>query len=115
MYWIAYQRLKSRPGFITPGIIPSTLEGLLSYGLHNILESLRIGDFRFTPRVQIPKDSGKSRLYGNPWDLLVQEVMRMVLEAIYEPIFKDTSHGFRPNKGCHTALKTIYTKFPGCT
>lgn len=119
MYLSAYQRLRSRPGMMTPGIDPTTLDGLSTKVIEDIINKLSSGEFQFTPgrRVLIPKADGKSRplTIGNPRDKLVQEVMRMVLEVIYEPVFKDVSHGFRPNKGCHTALRTIFTKFVGCT
>ena len=117
MYYIAYQRLKSCPGFIIPRINPTTHGGLMSEVLDDIIERLQVGNFKFTPgrRVQISNDKDKSCYLGKPSDILVQEVMRRVLETIYEPVFKDTSHGFRPNRGCHTALRTIFTKFTGCT
>ena len=111
MYYIAYHKLKSRPGMFNP----SEHDDLPSYILDDIIERLQIGDFKFTSvnRVILSKD--KSCNLGNTKDKLVQEVIRMVLEAIYEPMFKDTSHGFRPNRGCHTALRAVYTKFTGCT
>jgi retron-type reverse transcriptase len=46
---------------------------------------------------------------------LVQEVLRMILEAYYEPHFRDSSHGFRSDRGCHTALTYLYQKFQGTT
>lgn len=119
MYLAAYQKLRSNPGMMTPGINPTTLDGISEDTLLNIIHRLSTGEFQFTPgrRITIPKANGGKRplTIGSPIDKLVQEVMRMVLEAIYEPSFKDTSHGFRPNRSCHTALITIYTKFVGCT
>lgn len=119
MYLAAYQKLRSNPGMMTPGINPTTLDGISEDTLLNIIHRLSTGEFQFTPgrRITIPKANGGKRplTIGSPIDKLVQEVMRMVLEAIYEPSFKDTSHGFRPNRSCHTALRTIYTKFVGCT
>lgn len=123
MYLAAYQKLRSRPGMMTPGIDPTTL-GAVGVGLsmeviQDIIYKLSTNEFQFTPgrRVLIPKANGETRplTVGNPSDKLVQEVIRMVLEAIYEPIFKDVSHGFRPKRGCHTALRRIFTKFVGCT
>ena len=115
MYYIAYQRLKSCPGFIIPRINPTTHGGLMSEVLDDIIERLQVGNFKFTPGRKAQISNDKSCYLGKPSDILVQEVMRMVLETIYEPVFKDTSHGFRPNRGCHTALRTIFTKFTGCT
>lgn len=119
MYLAAYNKLRSRPGMMTPGIDPTTLDGLSPEVIKDIIRKLSTGEFQFTPgrRVLIPKANGKTRplTVGNPRDKLVQEVIRMVLEAIYEPVFKDVSHGFRPKTGCHTALRSIFTKFVGCT
>lgn len=117
MYYIACQRLKSCPGLKVPSINPSTHNDIMSEILDDVIERLQVGNFKFTPggRVQVSNDKSKSCYLGKPSDILVQEVMRMVLETIYEPIFKDTSHGFRPNRGCHTALRTVFTKFTGCT
>ena len=117
MYYIAYQRLKSCPGLKVPSINPTTHNDIMSEILDDVIERLQIGNFKFTPgrKVQISNDKGKSCYSEKPSDILVQEVMKMVLETIYEPIFKDTSHGFRPNRGCHTALRTVFTKFTGCT
>lgn len=119
MYLIAYDRLKSNPGMMTPGINPTTLDGMSSEVLNGIIKSLASEEFKFTPgrRISIAKANGKTRplTIGSPRDKLVQEVMRMVLEAIFEPCFKDTSHGFRPGRSCHSALKRIYSKFVGCT
>jgi retron-type reverse transcriptase len=118
MYLAAYQKLRSRPGMMTPGIDPTTLDGLSPDVIQDIIDRLSSQEFQFTPgrRVLTPKGNGKHRplVVGNPRDKLVQEVMRMVLEAIYEPMFKETSHGFRPNRGCHSALRTVFTKFNGC-
>lgn len=111
MYYIAYKKLKSKPGMFNP----SEHGDLPSYVLDDIIERLQIGDFKFTPVNKVKLSKGKSCNLGNTNDKLVQEVIRLVLESIYEPIFKDTSHGFRPNRGCHTAIKAIYTKFTGCT
>lgn len=117
IYLAAYHKLRSRPGMMTPGIDPTTLDGLSSEVIMDIINKLATGEFQFTPgrRTEISKADGKPRpvTVGNPRDKLVQEVMRMVIEAIYEPVFMDASHGFRANRGCHTALRTIYSKFTG--
>jgi nicotine oxidoreductase len=119
MYLAAYQKIRSKPGSMTPGIIPTTLDGISIEEINKIILSLQSEKFQFTPgrRIFISKPSGKNRplTLGNPRDKLVQEVMRLVLEAIYEPLFLPCSHGFRPKFSCHTALREIFTKFVGCT
>jgi len=119
MYLAAYQKLKSKPGSMTPGITPTTLDGLSMDEILNIIHRLMDENFQFTPgrRIYISKPSGNKRplTIGNPRDKLVQEVIRLVLEAIYEPLFLPCSHGFRPKFSCHTALREIFTKFVGCS
>jgi group II intron reverse transcriptase/maturase len=85
--------------------------------IQRIIEALRFERYQWTParRVNIPKRNGKTRPLGIPtWsDKLLQEVMRSILEAYYEPQFSDSSHGFRPNRGCHTALITVRRRWTG--
>lgn len=118
MFLIAYNRLKSKPGMMTPGISPRTLDGLSSEFIDSLIAELRSEEFAFSPgrRIMIAKASGGQRplTIGDPREKLVQEVMRLVLEAIYEPLFKETSFGFRPQLGCHSALRHVFTKFRGC-
>ena len=66
-------------------------------------------------RVNIPKPDGTTRALGIPTgpDKLLQEVIRMILEAYYEPQFSDHSHGFRPIRGCHTALRDVDLNWTG--
>jgi group II intron reverse transcriptase/maturase len=115
MFEIAYHKLKSNPGMMTPGINPTTLDGFSHEAIMEIIQELRSGRFRFSPgrRVQIPKANGGLRplTVAPPRDKIVQEVIRMILEAIFEPTFSDLSHGFRPGRSCHTALRSILTKF----
>ena len=84
-----------------------------------IIEAMRHERYRFSPaqRKYIPKKNGKLRPLGLPtWsDKLVGEVVRLLLEAYYEPQFSDHSHGFRPRRGCHTALSEIATNWTGTT
>jgi len=115
MFEIAYHNLKSKPGNMTPGINPTTLDGVSKEVFQEIIKSLQDGSFQFSPgrRVNIPKASGGTRplTVAPPRDKIVQEVMRMILEAIFEPVFSSNSHGFRPMRSCHTALKQIKTHF----
>jgi nicotine oxidoreductase len=117
---LAYENLKSKPGNLTPGIKPETLDGISIEKLEKLSEKLKSEKFQFSAgrRIYIPK-SGKSNktrplMIAPPLDKLVQEGIRLILNAIYEPIFLESSHGFRPNKSCHTALKYINQKFQGC-
>jgi len=127
MFLIAYDKLKSNYGSMTPGLNPETLDGLNMETIEKIIANLKDESFTFSPsrKIYISKGfrkgpSSRSRgtrgiNIGNPRDKLVQEVIRMVLEAIYEPIFKEESHGFRANRSCHSALRCIFTKFVGIT
>ena len=115
LYEIAYHNLKSNPGNMTPGIIPTTLDGFSTDTIAKTIESLKDQTFNFNPgrRIQNPKASGGTRplTIAPPRDKIVQEVIRMILEVIYEPTFSNTSHGFISDKSCHTALKEIRKKF----
>jgi nicotine oxidoreductase len=118
MYLVAYNRLKSKPGMMTPGISPRTLDGMSYEVIDKLITQLRSESFSFSPgrRIQIDKASGGKMplTIVDPQEKLVQEVIRLVLEALYEPVFKENSFGFRPKRGCHTALRHVFTKFKGC-
>jgi retron-type reverse transcriptase len=118
MYLIAYNRLNSKPGIMTPEIDPIIFDGLSSELISSLITELKSESFTFSPlRIKINDKASGGKIpltIGDPRDKLVQEVMRLVLEAIYEPIFKETSFGFRPKRGCHTALRYVFTKFKGC-
>lgn len=118
LYLIAYNKIYRNHGALTPGTENDTVDGMSLQRIRNIIEELRWERFRFRParRVRIPKKSGGSRPLGVPnfKDKLVQEVLRMILEAYYEPSFRTSSHGFRPGRGCHTALHDV-NKFKGTT
>ena len=111
MFLAAYHRIKSKPGNKTPGTYNETLDGISMKKIKEYIRSLRDQSFQFRPvrRTFIPKANGKMRPLGIPcpMDKLVQEVMRVLLEQIYEPIFSGNSHGFRPGRGCHSALKQV--------
>ena len=116
---VAYNKLKSKPGQMTPGVNPETLDGMSSDVLLEISRKLRDESFQFNPgrRIQISKPSGGERplTIAPPRDKLVQEAMRMILEAVFEPTFSKYSHGFRPGRSCHTALKAIIQDFQPST
>lgn len=112
----AYAKIKSSPGNMTPGADSETLDGISLKDFTRMKKDLRTGAFQFRParRLEIPKASGKgSRPLGiaPPRDKIVQEAMRLVLEAVFEPSFSIHSHGFRPKRGCHTALGEIKRTF----
>ena len=111
LYLLAYGRIYSNKGAMTPGVNGETADGMSMEKIERIIDALRHERYRFSPvkRVMIPKKSGKLRPLGLPgWsDKLVGEVMRLLLEAYYEPRFSDRSHGFRPERGCHTALREV--------
>jgi group II intron reverse transcriptase/maturase len=112
-----YGRLYPNAGAMTPGVTPETVDGMSLEKIRRIIATLRDGSFSWLPakRVYIPKANGKMRPLGLPtWtDKLVQDVIRSILEPYYEAKFRDSSHGFRPDRGCHTALQAIKTTFSG--
>ncbi|MBU1879520.1 MAG: reverse transcriptase/maturase family protein, partial [Chloroflexi bacterium] len=114
----AYAKLYANEGALTPGVDPrDTADGMSLERIDRIIEALRAGTYRWRPvrRAYIPKKSGKLRPLGVPsWeDKLLQEAVRIVLSAYYEPQFSDASHGFRPGRGCHTALQSILFRWTG--
>ena len=117
MFMLAYERIKSKPGNMTPGTDGLTIDGMTIDHIGKLIECLKDESYSPQPakRVYIPKKNGKKRPLGIPTieDKLVQEVTRMILEAIYEGHFESTSHGFRPFKSCHTALISIKKTFTG--
>jgi group II intron reverse transcriptase/maturase len=119
LYLLAYGRLYSNKGAMTPGPDGETVDGMSLGKIERIIDALRHERFRFKPvrRTYIPKKNGKKRPLGLPsWsDKLIGEVIRLLLEAYYESQFSDLSHGFRPNRGCHTALSEVTTRWTGTT
>lgn len=117
MYLTAYQNIYSNNGSMTKGTDNKTVDGMSIKRIQNIISSLKDESYQPKPtrRTYIPKKNGKLRPLGIPSfdDKLLQEVIKMILEAIYEGYFEHTSHGFRPNRGCHTALNKIQKTFTG--
>jgi group II intron reverse transcriptase/maturase len=117
LYLRAYARLYSNDGAMTKGTTEETVDGMSLKKLFEIIELLKQEQFHWTPvrRTYIPKKNRKLRPLGLPtWtDKLVQEVLRSLLEAYYEPQFSEASHGFRPQRGCHTALSEIRAGWRG--
>ena len=118
LYLRAYGRIYSNDGAMTKGGTTETADGMSLDKIEEIITSLKRGTFRWTPvrRTYILKKNGKKRPLGLPsfTDKLVQEVIRSLLEAYYEPQFSEASHGFRPQRGCHTALSLVQHTWTGC-
>lgn len=117
LYLRAYGRISANKGAMTPGTTAETVDGMSLEKINALIEALRYERYRWTPvrRTYIPKANGKKRPLGVPtWsDKLLQEVIRSLLEAYYEPQFSVHSHGFRPTRGCHTALGHIQRCWTG--
>jgi group II intron reverse transcriptase/maturase len=117
LYLLAYGRIYANHGAMTPGITQETVDGMSVRKIERIIDAMRQERYRFSPvrRVHIPKENGRTRPLGLPtWsDKLVGEVVRLLLEAYYEPTFSDRSHGFRPGRGCHTALREVANTWTG--
>src|SRR5713101_3916741 len=112
MYLRSYAKLYRNDGAMTPGTTEETVDGMSQDKIAKIIEAIRFERWQWIPvrRVEVPKRKGGKRPLGMPtWsDKMVQDVIRSILEAYYEPQFSDHSHGFRPNRGCHTALTEIH-------
>ncbi len=117
LYLRAYGKLCRNQGAMTTGATPETIDGMSLEKIDALIGALRFEQYRWTPvrRTYIPKSNGKRRPLGLPtWsDKLLQEVIRSMLEAYYEPHFSECSHGFRPGRGCHSALREVIQKGKG--
>jgi group II intron reverse transcriptase/maturase len=117
LYLLAYGRIYSNQGAMTPGACDETADGMSEGKIEEIIAAVRGERYRFAPvrRAYIPKNNGKLRPLGLPsWsDKLVGEVVRLLLEAYYEPTFSGHSHGFRKGRGCHTALRKVQETWTG--
>ena len=119
LYLLAYGRIYSNKGAMTPGPDAETADGMTLGKIERIIDALRHERYRFKPvkRHYIPKKDGKQRPLGLPsWsDKLLGEVIRLLLEAYYEPQFSERSHGYRPDRGCHTPLSEVAINWTGTT
>ena len=119
IYFVAYKNLYANNGAATKGVNEDTADGLSEAKIDSIIKALADETYQPMPvrRTYIQKKNNRKKLrpLGIPTftDKLVQEVLRMILEAVYEPIFLDVSHGFRPKRSCHTALKQLRREFNG--
>lgn len=116
-YLHAYGKIYRNPGAMTAGVTKETADGMALEKIEAIIDAVRCERYQWRParRIYIPKKRGKLRPLGLPvWsDKLLAEVVRRILEAYYEPTFSEHSHGFRPGRGCHTALQDIYHHWSG--
>lgn len=118
MYLLAYKNIYAHEGNMTKGTDGETIDGMSLKRIDDLIAKMRDESYQPKPsrRTYITKKDGKrKRPLGIPAfiDKLVQEVIRMILEAIYEGSFENCSHGFRHDRSCHTALDQIQTRFTG--
>lgn len=117
IYYEAYRNLYANGGAGTKGVDNDTADGFSEVKIAGIIKSLEDESYQPKPvrRVYKRKANGKKRPLGIPsfTDMLVQEALRMILQAVYEPLFLNCSHGFRPDRSCHTALTQIKREFSG--
>src|SRR5215469_7088741 len=117
LWLLAYQRIAPKPGNMTPGVDGKTVDGAGLRLIRNAIADLKASKYKPIPvrRVYIPKPNGKQRPLGIPafQDKLLGTVLKLILEAIYEPTFSNRSHGFRPERSCHTALATVKRDMTG--
>lgn len=116
-FLLAYNNIYAKPGNMTKGTDGRTIDGMNLQRINNIIQMLRNETYQPQParRIYILKKNGKQRPLGIPSidDKLVQEVVRMLMESIWESTFLNCSHGFRPKRSCHTALDSIQKTFGG--
>ncbi|MEW9574645.1 reverse transcriptase domain-containing protein [Bacillus toyonensis] len=116
-YYLAYQKMYAKEGNLTAGVNDKTIDGMNVDRIAELISQLKAQTYQPTPvkRVYIPKKNGNKRPLGIPSfeDKLIQEIVKNILEAIYEKHFSTSSHGFRPNKSCHTALMQCKNTFNG--
>ena len=112
---LACAKIKSK-GNMTRGSSTTTFDGMSAERLKNLAKEIKSEEFQFSParRIEIPKRGRRPLTIAPLRDKIVQEGIRIILGAIFEPHFADESHGFRPNRGCHSALKHIRNQFQPC-
>ena len=117
LYLTAYGRIYRNAGAMTPGVTEETVDAMSLEKMRDIIAAVRQERYQWQParRTYVPKKNGKKRPLGMPvWsDKLLAEVIRSILDAYFEGAFSDHSHGFRPGRGCHTALREIYHTWKG--
>ena len=117
LYLTAYGKIYRNTGAMTPGVTDETPDGMSLEKIATIIEALRYERYQWMParRTYILKKNGNKRPLGMPvWsDKVLQEVIRQILEAYFEPTFSDHSHGFRPGRSCQSALREIYHQWTG--
>ncbi len=117
LYLTAYGRIYRNAGAMTPGVTEETVDGTSLETFNTIIQAVKQEQYQWQParRTYIAKKNGKKRPLGMPvWsDKLLAEVMRMILDAYFDGIFSEHSHGFRPERGCHTALREMYHTWKG--
>jgi group II intron reverse transcriptase/maturase len=115
----AYGRIYRNAGAMTPGVTEETVDAMSLEKIKDIIQAVRQERYQWQParRTYVPKKNGKKRPLGLPvWsDKLLAEVIRSILDAYFDGTFSDHSHGFRPERGCHTALREIYSTWKGTT
>lgn len=116
-YLQAYGKIYAKEGNMTKGTDEETIDGFGMKKVNEVIKLIKKEQYHFKPvrRTYIPKKNGSKRPLGIPsfYDKLIQEICRSILESIYEPKFSKNSHGFRPNRSCHTALKQVKREWTG--
>jgi len=117
LFLLAYQNIYANQGNMAKGTDGKIIDEMSLGRIDRLIDSLKDESYQPQPsrRTYIPKKNGKMRPLGIPSfdDKLVQEAMRLILEAVYDESFAKTSHGFRPNHSCHTALEQTRVSFTG--
>jgi group II intron reverse transcriptase/maturase len=117
LYLQSYGQISTNSGAMTKGVDEETVDGMSMQKITDIIDKVRKESYQWKPvkRCDIPKANGKLRSIGIPsWsDKMLQDVIKEILVAYYEPQFSNYSHGFRPKRGCHSALMQIKHNWHG--